>query len=1277
MLQLRTATMLAAEAGRLHRGGEYREALDKISSAMTIWEHVRGANDASFAAFLNEGALLWAGLGDHERAERAFERALALREELQGREHPDVADTLHGVASLAREKAEFARSEALCRRALDIREKTLGAWHPAVAESLTLLAALGYEKGDYEAALRVAERALAIHSRSSRDQEPSAAVTLDVLGALHRARGDDVLAERFYLRALEAREEKLRPDHPDVAHSLCGLAALYRERGDSAQAEPLLTRAIAVREEALGLEHPAVAIALSLLADLYHGRSDFARAEPLYRRALGIQERALGPAHPAVAASLNQLASFYHDQSDYPRAEPLYRRALELREAVLGPWHPQVAESLNHLAVMWRDRGDLGRAERLLARALTVRERALGSWHPDIASTVDDIAELRMEQGDHPGAIDFYNRSFAIRSRTMSDEHPDIATSLTNLARFHVDTGDPGRAEPLLERARAVREKVLGPEHPDVAATLRLLAEVHSARGDHARAAPLYERAVAIQTAALGPWHPAVVPLLYDLSSTRLARGDTASALEAQARGVAVRDRHAALLLAAGAEAQKRAYMNVVTRETSRTISFHIDHAPLSQDAARLALTAVLQRKARVLDAMAGGIALLRSRLQSEDRRVLDSLAAVQSELATLTLRGPGPTALDRHSAALLRLEERREALEGEVSKRSAEFQLQSSPVTLERVQAAIPGGAALVEIIAYEPFDIKAVAPRSPWGTPRYAAYVTDRGGAVKFVDLGEAGPIHAAVRDFRRALVRPGVDPRPAARELDARIMQPVRLLLGSVREILLSPDGTMNLIPFGALVDEKDAYLIESSSFTYLTSGRDLLRGRAATSTGAPTVVAAPDFGDLTGQSPQRGGAWRRSVDMTAMRFPPLPSTAVEASHVARLVGGAHVLLRGAATEEAIKSVRRPRVLHLATHGFFLPEDSGQRSSSGERWLSGELSRRAPLAAENPLLRSGLVLAGVNQRSSGTDDGVLTALEVAGLDLHGTRLVVLSACETGVGAVSNGEGVYGLRRALVLAGAETQVMSLWKIDDGATLDLMKAYYGALRAGLGRSEALHDVQRSMLRTRAHPYYWAGFIVSGDGSPLQTERFAQTVEAAPCGWRGCACATSGCGARPTYAWLMPALACVVLARRARRDHALRLTTLAVWCAVVLAGCARYIPSPEVTLIRTEALGPSYHGDVQVSATQVPTEATQLGVIWVHIWGFQMSSSSLELMRRAAAGSGGDYIKLDHISTQCGEEEIVLRPGRKYPLLKPFFTVKVQLCSNQILGRVYRTHRVR
>jgi CHAT domain-containing protein len=364
--------------------------------------------------------------------------------------------------------------------------------------------------------------------------------------------------------------------------------------------------------------------------------------------------------------------------------------------------------------------------------------------------------------------------------------------------------------------------------------------------------------------------------------------------------------------------------------------------------------------------------------------------------------------------------------------------------------------------------------------------------------VELGDGAEIDKRVAELRALLSDPNSNVKDSARRFDEQVMRPIRKLIGDKKNIFLSCDGALNLIPFSSLVDENNRYLVETYRITYLTSGRDLLRLQAKiASKQAPMIVADPTFDRQVANAKKRVDSQsRRSFDLADVMFASLPGTAGEASALKRILPGAEVLTKTRATEGAVKRVRGPKVLHVATHGFFLPD-----STSDEQ-------------QENPLLRSGIVLAGANYRKGGNgEDGILTALEAAGLDLWGTKIVVLSACETGVGEVRNGEGVYGLRRALVLAGSESQVISLWKVNDLATKDLMVGYYKLLQSGVGRTEALRLVQLKMLQRRddsrkanrralglaaaspsvkrdpGHPFYWAGFIQSGDWRPL-TQRF-------------------------------------------------------------------------------------------------------------------------------------------------------------------------------------------
>jgi CHAT domain-containing protein len=269
-------------------------------------------------------------------------------------------------------------------------------------------------------------------------------------------------------------------------------------------------------------------------------------------------------------------------------------------------------------------------------------------------------------------------------------------------------------------------------------------------------------------------------------------------------------------------------------------------------------------------------------------------------------------------------------------------------------------------------------------------------------------------------------------------------------------------------------------------------------ARESKSSPLVVANPSFGEpatelfaktnASVKSTTRNSR-RRSIttgnDLSEVYFAPLDGTSLEAQSIRALFPEASVLTGGQATESAVKQVNAPRLLHLATHGFFLTAPRALATGSAP---AGALSINAGPEIENPLLRSGLAFSGANlHHGVSNDDGILTALEASGLNLWGTKLVVLSACDTGLGEVRNGEGVYGLRRAFVLAGAESLVMSLWPISDYTTRELMTNYYRNLKLGLGRGEALRQVQLEMLKQnpKLHPFYWANFIQSGDWTSL------------------------------------------------------------------------------------------------------------------------------------------------------------------------------------------------
>jgi CHAT domain-containing protein/Tfp pilus assembly protein PilF len=1067
-----------------------------------------------------------------------------------------------------------------------------------------------FRAGKFKEARPLAERQLAIHERVSGAEHIDTATSVNNLAIICSISGDQAKAELLFQRSLTIREKTLGPRHLDVAQSLNNLARIYNDRGDYTKAESFYERALPIFEEALGSEHPVVAQILNNLAIVYNIRNNYERAEQLGERALAVREKVLGPEHPEVAQSSSNLGTFYKDRGDYAKAEPLYERALDIFEKALGPEHPDLTQTLYNLADLYQDRGDYAKAEQLFQRALAVSEKGLGPEHPIVAQSLNNLAKLHQEIGNYAKAEPLHIRALTIYEKAVGREHPDVAQALNNLAKLYSDgKGDYAKAEPLYERALAIWETALGPGHTEVALALSNLAILHRKSGDYAKAELLYERALNIYEKVFGREHPSTAFVLNNLSLFYAAKGDIGQAITTLSRANAVDEHNFAHTLAIGSERQKIAFLDIYSKWTNFTLSLQSEFAPNDPRALNLAFTTLLRRKTRGLDAMADTIATFRRDATPQDRDRFDRLKVARSQLAALTLNDPGAVKLDTYRTRVTALEEVIDDLEAELSSRSYQFfkehQRQSQPVTLSAVQAALPANSALIEFAYFTPLD-----PKTEKSEPsRYLVYVLAPQGQPNWVDLGEAALIEQAIDEWRKALRNPNrTDVKRFARAVDELLMQPVRALLsdmqGNASTLLISPDGSLNLIPFAALVDEENRYLIERYSITHLTSGRDLLRLQTSEpSKGAPLVVANPDFGSFStiamrggrasGKSPA-GKKAQPQIDPTQLYFYPLPSTEDEALAIKELLPKASLLQQEEATETALKQFIGPQILHIATHGFFLDYqgpslaevDKPGAASSGTTLLAS--SRATPYTIQfeaspaletakekvkglkargvdayivksevngkgtffrvragnfrtqteaqkygtdlkgkgavseffvaryeppqvdsteqiadlrlsrlatkikDPLLRSGLALAGANHGKSGEDDGVLTALEAAYLDLSGTKLVVLSACDTGVGELKKGEGVQGLRRALVLAGSESQVMSLWPVSDEATKDLMIPYYKALKQGEGRSEGLRQVQLRMLhgpKDRQHPFYWAAFIQSGEWANLDGQR--------------------------------------------------------------------------------------------------------------------------------------------------------------------------------------------
>ena len=941
------------------------------------------------------------------------------------------------------------------------------------------------------AAAKAAKQAVDIATQVYGDEAPETARRMTTLAGLLQQTGDYPGAIALYKKLLALAEKQHGPDSRQALHALSPMIGALWSLSAFDEVEPIANRMLALTKKLDGANSLMYATQLQTYGGLLLTRNQYSSAQRVYAEALKVHEAiAKGPDDLALLGPLQMMGNIYVQTNQWPKALAIYDRVIAIVENHKDATVMTKAGTLWGVASMYHYGGREDLAAPLRKKVVdhyTAEVQRLEKANPDdpmLASMLGQLGYTYRQANDIPNADKFLSRAVALDEKKLG-----FSGWSGTLAEIKRAQGKPKEALVLLERAAAALVKV---SPTSGTAYNTMIADVLRETGDVARAEKLVVEHLASVAKQHGKRHPVYGVTQLSAAFTYMAAGKLDKAEQMLTESLEASERELQVVLKSGTEADHAIYFSKNTYQLDTAINFHRDYAKTRPSAARLAMTTALRRKGRVLDAAAANLATIRAKLSPEDKKLLDDLAAARAQLATLTVAGPSATGGADYAKAVAALEDQIQKLEVTVGKKSAAYRAVAQAIELAPVQRAIPKDARLVEIVNFLPVDptapyriIRIDPPR------RYAAIVLGPKGDPRVVDLGEAQAIDDLVTKLRKSLS----DPNDANAATHGRALYDLTIAkllpaLGGATEILIAPDGALNVVPFSALVDDKGAFLVQRFNFTYLTSGRDLLRLKVKTKAqGGGVLFADPAFDGTKApaKSSEPATRGRRSIDLASLEWPPLPGTAAEATEVEKKLAGLTVYRGAKATETAVKQVHGPKILHLATHGFFLPDPKPKKLDPTRAAPAMAPGTPPPPVAENPLLRSGLAFAGANQLTSGDDDGILTALEASTLDLQGTKLVVLSACETGVGKVTNGEGVYGLRRALVIAGAESLVMSLWQVDDNATKELMSGYYAELAKGKPRSSALRAIQLQLLAKKAyaHPFYWASFLPAGDNSPL------------------------------------------------------------------------------------------------------------------------------------------------------------------------------------------------
>jgi CHAT domain-containing protein/tetratricopeptide (TPR) repeat protein len=790
-------------------------------------------------------------------------------------------------------------------------------------------------------------------------------------------------------------------------------------------------------------------------------RGNHQAAKNKLQEAVAIVKQEHGDKHPRYATAVSNLGVFYKNIGDLDRAEQEFQLALDIRIPILGDSSAEVAQSFNNLGTVARDRGDAPRAVRLLQDSLAVKRRLFKGPHPSVATSMNNVGSMLMSLERWDEAEAMLLDTLKELEQSVGSRSSDYAQTLQNLGDLHKRQGQYEKAESYLVRAREMLLGKYGSGENLALATINL-AELYSVTNRPDKALATMNEVSALDQAT--------VSRVFTVASER----------------------------------QRMAFLDDIQTRDHVHWSLVLWKFKDSAKAAHDVFSWVLKRKALGAEALAGQRDGILGGRHPSLKGCLEELTSLRREIAKAALTGPASGDHASHAKHLAQLESRREGMEAELSGSLPEIELarRLEDANPEGVAQKLPANTVLVEFLRLRVRAFESVVTRRErtWNPDRYIAFVLAawKPDVVRLIDLGDADAIDNLVIAYRTLASVPPASRSArlddASKRLRKAVFDPIVPHLGGTQKLILSPDGELNMLPFEALALDDGRLVMEGYLISYLASGRDSLRfglppfGKA----GESVVVADPSYNLTAPNTSEPERAMRSSRDLDrALRFGRLRYTQEEGEKIAALLGTTP-WLGDDALESRVKQARSPRVLHLATHGFVLPDQAAKPPSDpatpiGEQRLTGT-------GMENPLLRSGLALAGANIWLRGgpvpaeAEDGLLTAEDVTGMDLMDTELVVLSACETGLGKVHVGEGVFGLRRAFVTAGARRLVMSLWKVPDRHTQELMVEFYKRVVAGDGGAEALRGAKLAMKALYPDTYYWAAFIFQGDPSPFQVK---------------------------------------------------------------------------------------------------------------------------------------------------------------------------------------------
>jgi len=1085
-----------------------------------------------------------------------FEKALSLFEKVADEMiqplnalHPLRISCILSMARIYEILENYDKAENLYLDAIQTSKQSMGVDHPETLMNMYLLSMMYVEQMKYKKATELLEEMMPLYLERQGITHPDTLACMEDLANVYKKQMKTTQAESLYLSTTHQKLNIFGEKSPETIHTQLEMADLYRQKASYAAAESILQKAITNAQElgdeynhlifhlktelarvhedqghldaaenlmqavyefdrtTLGEKHPNTLTDKSHIASILRRKGNLQAAEEMFQQVYEDRISIAGDQNPNAIIDLNNLALVLEEQGLYEQAEPLLKKAMHLAEAVLGISNTTTLATMNNLALIHESQGVFKRARPLYLKVIQIYSQTYGNDHPNTIASINNLAYLYMLETQYDDALEKFQIVLYQWKKRLSMNHQNTLKALNNLGRVYHKKGQLKKAEELLNQALALRIKNFGETHIDAIRSMIDVAALNISQKNYKQALLMIKKAIDFATARLGPHHPYTFEALNVQAQLFQCTKKNNKALEIYALIFERRNKFFERVLWATGENARNGYIRLHQSEQDKYLSLlAMSETPTS---ARDILNVSLQRKGLLLK-IASEIEQVTQMLDKPElNKLSQQLMDKKKQLASLTLSGPESTGPTQFLVTIEQLENEIEELQGELGRASIRFKTTKQKISPDSIVSRLGEQDILLDFFIFMNHTqgkrqlVAVVSQKTNAGSLSYSKVVFD-----------DMAMIDRWIENFRTTIQDEDADEDEVREEgfiLYEKIMQPLVDRFNGKTSIYLVPDGMLNILPFDALVDDEDEYIIQTYDLKMLSSGRDLLLSKSQTDKGLFMIIAGPDYNsdyligtetikDIKRKRKSRGkrnvellkGLRMASFGMRGLSFSPLPGAEREGQEIDALCKkerSTKLYLKNKAEEELLRNMNQaPDILHIATHGFFLKSQEKLTKRLVKLQRSMDALQLIPPPGDNPLLRAGLAFAGINKNAQflgeiDTDnDGVLTAIEVLGLNLFGTRLVVLSACETGLGEIHVGEGVYGLRRAFQEAGARTVINSLWEVSDQGTQRLMTALYKNILSGMPVRKAFRKAQLGMKNSVmwSHPYIWSAFFMVG-----------------------------------------------------------------------------------------------------------------------------------------------------------------------------------------------------